>query len=30
LRKLKDDGKLRELIIKYYPLTTSYFPNAGK
>jgi ABC-type amino acid transport substrate-binding protein len=30
LRKLRDDGTLRELIIKYYPLTTNYFPNAGK
>ncbi|MCX5873293.1 MAG: transporter substrate-binding domain-containing protein [Deltaproteobacteria bacterium] len=30
LRKLRDNGKLKELIIKYYPLTTNYFPNAGK
>lgn len=30
LRRLKDSGKLLELIIKYYPLVTTYFPNAGK
>ncbi len=30
LRKLRDEGTLRELIIKYYPLTTNYFPNVGK
>ncbi|MFH0957986.1 MAG: transporter substrate-binding domain-containing protein [Pseudomonadota bacterium] len=30
LRKLKANGKLQELIIKYYPHITNYFPNAGK
>ncbi|MFA6223513.1 MAG: transporter substrate-binding domain-containing protein [Desulfomonilaceae bacterium] len=30
LGKLRDNGKLRELIIKYYPLITGYFPNIGK
>lgn len=30
LRRLKGNGKLRELIIKYYPLTINYFPDAGK
>ena len=30
LQRLKDSGKLRELIIKYYPLITDYFPNVAK
>jgi len=30
LRKLRDNGKLKDLIIKYYPLITDYFPNVGK
>ena len=30
LKKLRDNGTLRELIIKYYPLTTNFFPNVGK
>lgn len=29
LTKLKDSGKLREMIVKYYPRILDYFPNAG-
>ena len=30
LTRLRDSGKLRDLIVKYYPLITNYFPNVGK
>lgn len=30
LRKLRESGKLRELIFKYYPLIGDYFPNTAR